>query len=79
MSDMRLRQRVQDLLLQLKTERKQELSRAVDFNNAGNQRKADYHTGLADGYLATINELRRWAAEFPAARVSTAVDEVVEL
>ena len=49
----------------LKAERQQEVARAVEFKNQGNDVRASYHTGLADGrnsLLAEVRLLRKYSA-----------------
>lgn len=69
--DMNLRRRLSQLHQQIKAERQQDITRAIDFKNHGDTERAQYHTGLADGRNSVIATLRVLTTEYPADLMST--------
>lgn len=72
--DQYLRRRLSDLEQQLKHERQQDITRAVDLKNRRDDRGADYHTGLADGRNSALAELRKLTSEYPADRLPMGIN-----
>ena len=60
--------RLRQLHDQFSHDRTQEISRAVDYNRAGNAKMAAYHTGLADARNPLLLELRKLIAVIQDAR-----------
>lgn len=75
MRDENLRRRLGQLEAEIKHERQQHISRAVEYQNHGDPRMAAYHTGLADGRNSVLTTLRTLAREYPADRESMEMAE----
>ena len=70
-----LHARLRQLEETLKAERQQEIIRAVEFKNQGNDVRASYHTGLADGHNSMLTALHSLASQFTDKRAPA--EEVV--